>query len=220
MHAIDKIALTMGVGWASGLNLYAAVFMLGFMGANGYIALPADLQFLTDPMVMLIAAFMYCVEFFADKTPGVDTAWDMLHTFIRIPAGAILAMKAVGDVNQAAELAAFMAGGTLAGVSHLTKAGTRALINTSPEPFSNWAVSLTEDIAVITGLWAALHYPIAFLLLLTLFLCAAIWLLPRLWRGVRAVLKRLLSALDRNHNSPAAPSPQTPAEGHPSLPQN
>ncbi|MFO1435001.1 MAG: DUF4126 domain-containing protein [Gammaproteobacteria bacterium] len=218
MHALDKIALTMGVGWASGINLYAAVFMLGFMGANGYITLPVDLQFLSDPMVMLISAFMYCVEFFADKTPGVDTAWDTLHTFIRIPAGAILAMKAVGDTNQAVELAAFMMGGTLAGVSHFTKAGSRVLINTSPEPFSNWAASLSEDVAVITGLWAALHYPIAFLVVLALFVCVALWLLPRLWRGIASVFKRLLAVLDRNHNSPAANSPEMPAGGHNSLP--
>jgi hypothetical protein len=214
MDAIDKIALTMGVGWASGINLYAAVFMLGFMGANGYVTLPVDLQFLADPMVMMIAALMYCVEFFADKTPGVDTGWDAIHTFIRIPAGAILAMKSVGDVSQAAELMAFMVGGTLAGVSHLTKSGSRVLINTSPEPFSNWAASITEDLAVIGGVWAALHYPVAFLVMLALFMMAAIWLLPRLWRAVRGVFRRIGRLFDSRGSSAA------PATGEPtSLPQ-
>lgn len=218
MEAVDKIALTMGVGWASGINLYAAVFMLGFMGANGYMTLPVDLQFLADPMVMMVAALMYCVEFFADKTPGVDTGWDVLHTFIRIPAGAILAMKSVGDVNQAAELTAFMVGGTLAGVSHFTKAGSRALINTSPEPFSNWAASLTEDVAVIGGLWAALHYPLAFLVMLAVFIMAAIWLLPRLWRAIRSIARRAGRMFNPGKRGTAALTPVDHHAGHAPLP--
>ena len=219
MDAVDKIALSMGVGWASGINLYAAVFMLGFMGMNGYITLPPDLAFLADPMVMAIAALMYCVEFFADKTPGVDTGWDTLHTFIRIPAGAILAMKAVGDVNQGAELAAFMIGGSLAGLSHLTKAGTRVLVNTSPEPFSNWAASIAEDLAVVAGLWAALHYPLAFLVVLLVTTALTIWLLPKLWRGVKAVflrLARLFSGGDGGAS--AATAPAAAARGTAALP--
>lgn len=216
MDAIDKIALTMGVGWASGINLYAAVFMLGFMGANGYVTLPVDLQFLSDPMVMMIAALMYCVEFFADKTPGVDTGWDTLHTFIRIPAGAILAMKSVGDVSQAAELVAFMVGGTLAGVSHLTKAGSRVLINTSPEPFSNWAASITEDLAVIGGMWAALHYPVAFLVLLALFIMAAVWLLPRMWRVTRSIARRVAGLFE----SRRGPETTATIDKSPTLPQS
>jgi hypothetical protein len=204
MDAVDKIALSMGVGWASGINLYAAVFMLGFMGMNGYVTLPPDLSFLSDPMVMTIAALMYCVEFFADKTPGVDSGWDTLHTFIRIPAGAILAMNAVGDVNQAAELAAFLIGGSLAGISHFTKAGTRVLINTSPEPFSNWTASVAEDVAVLAGLWAALHYPVAFLLVLVLLTAFAIWLLPKLWHGVKAVFARLARLFNGDGGSSAA----------------
>lgn len=221
MDAVDKIALSMGVGWASGINLYAAVFMLGFMGMNGYVTLPADLAFLADPMVMTIAALMYCVEFFADKTPGVDTGWDTLHTFIRIPAGAILAMKAVGDVNQAAELAAFMIGGSLAGISHFTKAGTRVLVNTSPEPFSNWAASIAEDLAVLAGLWAALHYPVAFLVVLCAATALAVWLLPKLWRGVKAVFHRLARLLNGSDGratagtAPAAPSQRTAALPNP-----
>lgn len=213
MDAVSKIALMMGVGWASGINLYAAVFMLGFMGANGYITLPPDLLFLTDPMVILVAAVMYCIEFFADKTPGVDTGWDTLHSFIRIPAGAILAMRAMGDVSPAAELAAFMIGGSLATVSHMTKAGSRVLINTSPEPFSNWAASIIEDLAVLIGLWAALNHPSVFLVALGLFLALAFWLLPKLWRGIRrvAALWRGSSSVAKSATSPPAqtslPSP-------------
>src|SRR5690606_5713717 len=133
---VATLALTLGVGWASGINLYAAVFVLGFAGATGNITLPDQLQVLQDPLVMGAAGVMYLVEFFADKTPGVDTGWDAIHTFIRIPAGALLAAGAVGDVTPALEVAAGLLGGTMAGASHLTKASSRVLINTSPEPFS------------------------------------------------------------------------------------
>lgn len=185
MDPLHTIALTMGVAWASGINLYAAVFMLGYLGMTGNIALPTDLQVLSDPLVLTAAGFMYCVEFFADKTPGVDTGWDGIHTFIRIPAGAMLAAAAVGEVSPAAQFAAGLLGGTLATGSHLTKAGSRVLINTSPEPVSNWTASVAEDIAVFAGLWAALHHPWLFLLLLVLFIVMMIWLLPKLWRGLR-----------------------------------
>jgi Domain of unknown function (DUF4126) len=191
MDIIDTLALTMGAAWASGINLYAAVFMLGYLGATGHITLPPDLQVLTDPLVLMAAAVMYCIEFFTDKIPGVDTGWDTLHTFIRIPAGAMLAMGAVGDVSPAAELAAFLIGGSLAAQSHFLKAGSRVLINTSPEPFSNWAASITEDVAVIGGLWSALNYPVAFLIALAIFTVLAIWLLPQLWRGIKRVVQSI-----------------------------
>lgn len=195
MDIINTIALTMGVAWASGINLYAAIFMLGYLNLTGNITLPPDLQVLSDPLVLAAAGFMYVVEFFADKTPGVDTGWDAIHTFIRIPAGAVLAAGAVGDVSPAAQLAAMIIGGTLAAGSHATKAGSRILINASPEPFSNWTASISEDVLVIVGLWTALHYPILFLVVLVAFIAAMVWLLPRLWRGVKRVfafLGRLL----------------------------
>ncbi len=129
MDLTQSIALTMGVAWASGINLYAAVLMLGYMGMTGNIDLPPGLEVLTDPMVMVAAGVMYCVEFFTDKIPGVDTGWDGISTFIRIPAGAILAAGAIGDVSQPAQLAAAIVGGTLATGSHATKAGSRVLIN-------------------------------------------------------------------------------------------
>lgn len=177
----------MGVAWASGINLYAAIFMLGYLGSTGHIVLPDELQVVTDPLVIFAAGLMYCVEFFADKTPGIDSAWDTVHTFIRIPAGAVLAMGAVGDTTPAVELAAFLAGGTLAAGTHATKTGSRILINTSPEPVSNWTVSIGEDIAVIAGLWTALNYPVLFLVLLGIFVVVMIWMLPKLWRAILQV---------------------------------
>ena len=136
---------------------------------------------------MSAAGLMYCVEFFADKIPGVDTGWDVIHTFIRIPAGAILAAAAIGDTGAGAQLAAAIAGGTLATGSHLAKAGSRVLINTSPEPVTNWFTSVGEDVMVILGLWTALYNPVLFLVLLVVFILLMIWLLPKLWRGMKKV---------------------------------
>ncbi len=197
MEIVNTIALTMGAGWASGLNLYAAILTLGYLGATGHIALPPDLQILTDPLVLMVAGIMYFIEFFADKTPGVDTGWDVLHTFIRIPAGAALAAGAVGDVSQAAELAALLAGGTLAAGSHAVKAGGRVLINTSPEPFTNWAASVSEDLLVIGGLWTALNHPALFLAGLAVFLLIAAWLLPRIYSGIKRVLRSIRGLFGR-----------------------
>lgn len=191
MEAVQTIALTMGLAWASGINLYAAIFMLGLMGSTGHIVLPPDLQVLTDPYVILAAGFMYCVEFFADKVPGVDTSWDTLQTFIRIPAAALLAAKAVGPVEPSIELVALILGGTLGAATHFTKMGTRILINTSPEPFSNWTASLAEDVVVFAGLWTALQHPVVFLVLLAVFIVLTIWALPRLYRAIKAILARV-----------------------------
>lgn len=200
MDAVSVIALTMGVAWASGINLYATIFMLGLMGMTGHAVLPEELAFVSDPMVMLAAGFMYCVEFFTDKIPGVDSGWDSLHTFIRIPAGALLAASAVGDVSPAMELSAALLGGTLAAGSHFTKAGSRLLINTSPEPFSNWTASVSEDVLVIAGLWAALNYPWLFLAFLCLVVILMIWLLPRLWRLIKALFAKLANLFRKQSN--------------------
>jgi len=210
-HLIQTIALTLGVGWASGINLYATLFMLGFMNMNGHIALPPDLVILSDPLVMAAAGFMYCVEFFADKTPGIDTGWDTLHTFIRIPAGAMLAAGALGDVSPSAELAAAIVGATLATGSHAAKSGSRILINTSPEPFTNWLASFGEDIMVVTGLWTALHYPALFLVLLLLFLLLLAWLLPKLWRGIKALARRIANLFGGGSGGGPTPPPSPPA---------
>ncbi len=185
------LALTMGVGWASGINLYATILMLGILANLGHMQLPAGLEVLADPLVLMAAGFMYCVEFFADKIPGVDTGWDTLHTFIRIPAGAALAAGAVGDMNEAVVIAAALIGGSLAASSHALKAGSRVMINTSPEPVSNWAASFTEDVVVLAGLWAALNQPVWFLVGLVLFILLLVWLLPKLWSGIKKVFSFL-----------------------------
>lgn len=199
------LALTMGAAWASGINLYAAILVLGLLGSSGQLVLPPDLQVLTSPLVLTAAGVMYVVEFFADKLPGVDTGWDTLHTFIRIPAGAAMAAGAVGQMDPAVAVAAALVGGGLAAGSHALKAGSRVLINTSPEPFSNWAVSLGEDLAVIGGLWTALYHPWLFLGLLVVFLVLLVWLLPRIGRGVRWLF-RSLAALVRGRREPQPPT--------------
>ncbi len=191
MDIAQTIALSMGAAWGSGINLYAAVFTLGFLHNSDSIALPPDLLILASPLVMLAAGLMYLVEFCADKIPGVDTLWDTIHTFIRIPAGAVLAAGAVGELGAGAELAALLIGGSLAATTHATKAGTRAVVNASPEPFSNWALSIGEDIAVFTGVWAAIQHPWIFLGLLLLFILFMAWLLPKIWRGIRKVFRWL-----------------------------
>jgi len=184
---ITYIALSMGVAWASGINLYAAILVLGLLGATGNMTLPETLQVLQNPMVIGAAALMYGLEFFADKLPGVDNAWDTLHTFIRIPAGAILAASAVAEVEPSLSLAAALVGGSLSAGAHLAKAGTRLLVNTSPEPFSNIGASLAEDTMVVAGLWTAVYFPLVFLVFLAGFLVLVIWWLPILWRGLKSI---------------------------------
>jgi len=203
MGAVETIALTMGIGWASGINLYATICMLGLLGSTGHLALPTELVFLQDPMVIFVAGAMYVVEFFADKIPGFDTAWDLVHTFIRIPAGAVLAAGAIGDLAPGAELAAALAGGTLAAGAHATKAGTRAIINASPEPVTNWTASILEDVAVIGGLWTALQHPVLFLIGLAAFFALAIWMLPKIWRGLRRIYHYLKRKLGGGRELPA-----------------
>ena len=210
MDALNQIsatlALTMGLAWASGINLYATLLTLGFLANTGNIVLPPDLQIVADPMVMAAAGVMYFIEFFADKVPGVDTGWDTIHTFIRIPAGAMLAAGAIGHLNPAVEIAAAILGGGLAAGSHATKAGTRVLINTSPEPFSNWFASVGEDIAVIGGVWACINHPVVFLIALVFFIVLMIWLLPRIWGGVKKVFRLIINLFNRD-NPPAGLNP-------------
>lgn len=193
MEPIQIISLTLGAAWASGINLYAAVLVLGYLGMTGDITLPPGLQILTNPLVLGSAALMYAIEFFADKIPGVDSGWDLIHTFIRIPAGAVLAagMAQGLDLSQGAEFAALLVGGGLAATSHTAKTGTRMLLNTSPEPISNWSASIAEDIAVVGGLWASLQYPWLFVIALVLFLLLVAWLLPKIWRALKRAFRTL-----------------------------
>ena len=185
------VALAAALGWASGLRLYAVLFIVGGVGYLHWVDLPAGLSVLAHPLVLAASGFMCLVEFFADKIPGVDSAWDVVQTFIRIPAGAALAASVFGDSSTAAMFAAAIVGGTLAAGSHLAKAGSRAVINTSPEPFSNWAASFAEEIAVGTVLWLAFAHPAAALAVLLLLVALMIWLVPKLWRMIRALARRL-----------------------------
>ncbi len=184
---ISILTLTLGAAWASGINLYATLAILGFAGSSGQIQLPPDLEILASPWVIGAASLMYVVEFVADKIPGVDSAWDSLHTFIRIPAGAMLASGAVGDVGMGMEIASAILGGGMATATHATKAGSRVLINTSPEPFSNWGASISEDVAVFAGLWAALNHPLIFLGILIVSIILIVWLLPKIWGAIKSI---------------------------------
>lgn len=197
---VAAIALSMGLAWASGINLYATLLALGLLSHVGYVTLPPEMAIVGDPLVIGAAVIMYAVEFFADKTPGLDTVWDTVHTFVRIPAGALLAAAALGgEVQPSAQLAAAIVGGGIAAGTHFAKAGTRVLINASPEPFSNWAASFAGDFAVILGVWAALTHPLAFLLALAVFLAALAIVLPRLW----SVIRRLFAKVGRLFASPS-----------------
>lgn len=182
---VKTISLTMGAAWGSGINLYATLLVLGLLGVTENIVLPQGLEILMNPMVIGAAALMYFVEFFVDKVPGVDTGWDTLHTFVRIPAGVLLAAGAVGDVNPAVAVAAGILGGGVAAGTHAGKSGTRLLINASPEPVSNWTASVLEDVAVIAGVWAALVHPWVFLVILAFSIFLMIWFLPKLWGAIK-----------------------------------
>jgi hypothetical protein len=185
------VALAGALGWASGVRLYAVLFIVGGLGRLGWIPMPGGLQLLAHPYVLAASGAMFAVEFFADKIPGIDSAWDLLQTFVRIPAGAALAGSVFGDAPGAATLAAAILGGTLAAGSHLAKSGSRMAINTSPEPFSNWAASFGEDLAVGVLLWLAFAYPWAALAVLALLILAMIWLIPKVWRFLARLAERL-----------------------------
>jgi len=195
MDALQSAALAAGLAWGSGMRLYAVLFLAGLMARLGTVALPPELSLLTHPAVLGASGFMFLIEFFADKVPGFDSLWDAAHTFVRIPAGALLAALALADRDPALILAAAILGGTLAAAVHFTKAGSRALINASPEPFSNWTASFGEETLLLGGLWAAVRYPLAFLAGLAIFLLALLWLLPKIWRGLGLAWRRLRSAL-------------------------
>lgn len=191
------LALITGLGWSSGLRLYAVLFFLGLLQYSGVYVPPGSLDLLAHPWVLGISGLLFVTEFFADKIPGVDSLWDVIHTFIRIPGGALLGAAAVAGGDPGLALAAALLGGTVAAGAHFTKAGSRALINTSPEPFSNWTASFSEDAASLGALWMALQYPLLFLGLLALFVLVALWLLPKLWRGVRRIAAVIFHSPDR-----------------------
>lgn len=180
-----EAALAAAVAWGAGFRLYAVVLALGLLGWFGVLDLPAPLQFLSHPVMLGVSGLLTLAEFVGDKIPFVDSAFDAIHTFIRIPAGAALAAAFFGDSGGAVQAVAALLGGGVAAGSHLAKSGSRALINTSPEPVSNVAASVTEEGLLIGGLWLAIAYPLVFFALLAVFLFATLWMLRRLWRWLR-----------------------------------
>ncbi|HTR58920.1 MAG TPA: DUF4126 domain-containing protein [Casimicrobiaceae bacterium] len=200
------VALAAALGWASGIRLYAVLFVVGATGYLGWFDLPEHLRVLSHPMVLAASGFMLFAEFFADKVPGFDTVWDLVHTLVRIPAGAALAAAVFGDSPPAWTLTAAILGGTLAAGSHFTKAGARMLINTSPEPFSNWAASFGEDLLVGVVIYFALAHPIAALAVVAVLTAISISLLPKLWRFVRAIVERIERVLTGGHGHSRATS--------------
>ncbi len=194
MTALDMpqlLALAGAIGWASGVRLYLVVLLTGMAGYFGWMPLPGGLQMLAHPVVLAAAGFMVFVEFFIDKIPGLDSLWDMVHTVIRVPAGAALAAGVFGADHTAMALVAALIGGGLAATAHTAKATTRAAINTSPEPFSNVGASLIEDAAVPTGLWLAVAHPAVFGVLFVIVLIGSVWLIRKSWRFLKALFGRV-----------------------------
>lgn len=191
MEELAPYILAAALAWASGIRLYAVLFILGASHRMSWIALPADMQLLAHGWVLVASGTLVLLEFFADKIPAVDSIWDALHTFVRIPAGALLAAGIIAPQDGPAwALVAGLLGGTITAGTHLTKAGGRVAINSSPEPFTNWGASLFEDGLVLFGLWLAWAHPLVFALLLLLFLILIAWILPKLWRAVSSLLTR------------------------------
>jgi len=185
------LALAAALGWASGLRLYAVLAITGLAGYAGWVELPAGLTLLQHPVMLGASWLMLFVEFFADKIPGLDTLWDLVHTAIRIPAGAVLGAAVFGIDNATWAAIAALLGGTLAATSHVSKATTRAAVNTSPEPFSNIGVSLVEDGMVPLALWLAYTHPLPFFIVLAVVLVTMVALVWVLAKFLRELLRRL-----------------------------
>jgi hypothetical protein len=198
---IAELAMSAAMAWGAGLRLYLVVFLVGLLGKFDYIPLPDALKILSNPLVLGAAGFMTFIEFFADKIPWLDSAWDAVHTFLRIPAGAALAAGMLGDSGEGVAMAAALIGGTLAAGTHFGKAGTRAAVNTSPEPFSNVAVSLAEDTAVAGGLALAIANPWVFLALLVVFVILLVLLIRFLLKGLRAIIRKVSNWLSPAPNN-------------------
>jgi hypothetical protein len=191
LDTAQLIALAGALGWASGVRLYLVVMLTGLAGFMGWVVLPQGLHLLAHPVVLGASGFMVFIEFFADKIPGLDSLWDVVHSVIRIPAGAALAAGVFGADSSAMGLVAALMGGTLAATSFAAKATTRAAINTSPEPFSNIVASLLEDGMVPLGLWLAIAHPFVFVGLLALVLVLSIYLIRVCWRFLRLLFSRV-----------------------------
>jgi hypothetical protein len=214
-NALTQISTALGASWASGLNIYLTMFTMGIMHASGAVVLPDGLDYLAHPLVMMAAGFMSATEFFVDKIPGVDTAWDGIHTFVRIPGGILMAYGAAEGMGEVTEIAMAILGGGLATASHATKAGSRVLINTSPEPFSNIGASVTEDVSAVTGVWVALNHPFVFLGLLAGFVLLLVWLLPKIWRGVKKIFAFMFRLFRRDSKNEVTEEPEKTMTGKP-----
>ena len=200
MNLISTIALAMGASWTSGINLYASVATLGLLGRFAHLQLPGELDVVTSWWVIGIAIALYCIEFFADKVPWLDSTWDIVHTFIRVPAGAVLAAAAFGDFDRTIQVIAVLLGGGLALTSHGTKAATRVLLNTSPEPVSNVVASILEDILAVISITAAIFLPYVLFGIVAIGLLISYLVLPRILRFFRAVA----ASVRRRKLSPSA----------------
>jgi hypothetical protein len=205
MDTLQALSLALGTAWTSGINLYATVAALGIAGQMDMIQLPPELQVVMNPLVIAVACVMYTIEFFADKVPYFDSGWDVLHTFIRVPAGAILAARALGPTNPALEFAALLGGGAVALAAHGTKAATRLAINASPEPFSNWFASFAEDATVLGSIWMIFNHPVLMIMLILAFLLLLAWITPKLLRLAKKGFQALRSRFRRI--KPDAPAP-------------
>jgi hypothetical protein len=197
LDTASLLAIAAALGWASGLRLYAVVFLTGIAGFLGWVDLPSGLKLLQSPVMLGASGFMLCIEFFADKIPGVDTLWDLIHTLVRIPAGAALAAAVFGADQSSWAMAAALMGGTLAATSHIAKATTRAALNTSPEPFSNVAMSLLGDGLVPASLWLSWAHPALFFAALAVALVVMVvltWVLAKFVRQLARRVSNLFSA--------------------------
>jgi hypothetical protein len=198
LNLVSTIAMAMGSSWVSGIRLYAAVATLGLLGRFANLRLPGELEILTNWWIIGIALALLVVEFFADKIPYLDSAWDLIHTFIRIPAGAVLAAVAFGDFDRRIQVIAFLVGGGLALSSHVTKASARAAINLSPEPVSNIVVSIVEDVVAVISVLLTVFLPIVLIVLLIIVLAISIYLAPKIIRLFRSGAGRVHRVFTRN----------------------
>jgi hypothetical protein len=183
MDLIQTLSLLVGSSFLSGWNAYATVGFLGLFGRLGWLSLPDSLNAITHPLVFGVALFMFLVEFLADKIPAVDSAWDAVHTFIRIPAGALMAYAVVGPMDPALKIAAGLVGGSIAFTAHATKSSVRAIANLSPEPISNWTLSFAQDGLLFLLIWIMIYLPFLMLALVVLFLIFFFWFSRKIFRG-------------------------------------
>lgn len=191
MNALPNIALAGGLAWASGIRLYATLFIAGMLGRLGYVSLPPGLEVLSHNWVLIVSGVLMAGEFLADKIPVFDSVWDSIHTFIRIPVGTLLAWGVFKNAGMDQQVAAALLGGAVVTGTHLAKSGGRALINTSPEPISNWGASAGEDVSLLGILYLTWQHPLVLLILLLLFVLMLCWLLPKIVRGLRMLFGQL-----------------------------